>query len=288
MIDRDSSAHVRMRNVEVAGVSTPLLSAGPDDAEEAVVFVHGNPGSGEDWRELLPRAATVGRALAWDHPGYGRSQVPASFDYTVDGYAIHMERVLDSIGVRRAHLVLHDFGGAWGLAWAARNPDRFASVTLMNTGVLLGYSWHVFARIWRIPVIGELFFTGPRSVFRRALNIGQVTPLPHAFVDRMYDDLDRTTSRAVLALYRSVDDPAADAERLAAALRPLERPALVVWGRRDPYLPVELAAAQRTVFPSAETLILDDAAHWPFVDAPDVVGDAVVGFLSRQLTGAAR
>jgi pimeloyl-ACP methyl ester carboxylesterase len=252
------------------------------------VFVHGNPGSSEDWRALLTRAGTLGRALAWDHPGYGHSVVPPSFRYTVDGYAGHMERVLDHLGVGRAHLVLHDFGGAWGLTWAARNPERFASVTLLNTGVLLGYRWHTFARIWRIPVLGELFFSGPRSAFRRALNKGQATPLPRAFVDRMYDDLDRTTSRAILALYRSVDDPAGNAEQLAAALRPLDRPALVIWGRRDPYLPVELVAAQRTVFPRAETLLLDDAAHWPFVDAPEAVGDALTGFLTRQLTGALR
>jgi pimeloyl-ACP methyl ester carboxylesterase len=118
--------------------------------------------------------------------------------------------------------------------------------------------------------------------------MGQAAPLPRAFVDRMYDDLDRTTSRAILALYRSVDDPAGNAEHLAAALRPLDRPALVIWGRRDPYLPVELVAAQRTVFPNAEILLLDDTAHWPFVDAPDAVGDALIVFLSRQLTGLPR
>jgi pimeloyl-ACP methyl ester carboxylesterase len=288
MTEQRSAAHVRMRDLEVDGVRTPLLSAGSEGADEAVVFVHGNPGSGEDWRALLTHAGALGRALAWDHPGYGRSVVPPTFSYTVDGYAQHMERVLDHLGVRRAHLVLHDFGGPWGLTWASRNPDRFASVTLLNTGVLLGYRWHTFARIWRTPVLGELFFSGPRSAFRRAINMGQVTPLPRAFVDRMYDELDRTTSRAILALYRSVDDPAGEAEQLAAALRPLDRPALVVWGRRDPYLPVELVAAQRTVFPRAQTLVLDDAAHWPFVDAPEAVGDALTGFLSRQLTGAVR
>jgi hypothetical protein len=51
---------------------------------------------------------------------------------------------------------------------------------------------------------------------------------------------------------------------------------------------VELLAAQRMVFPRAQTLVLDDAAHWPFVDAPEAVGDAVTGFLSRQLTRVVR
>jgi pimeloyl-ACP methyl ester carboxylesterase len=287
MIDRDTAAQVRARDLEVDGVTTTVLSSGPDDdAAEAAVFVHGNPGSGEDWRGLLARAGTVGRALAWDHPGYGRSTVPPSFEYTVEGYGRHMQRMLDRLGVRRSHLVLHDLGGLWMLPWAARNPERFASATLLNVGVLPGYRWHMFARVWRTPVIGELSLTGPRSAFRRTINRGQVTPLPRAFVDRMYRDLDGTTRRAILAFYRSVDDPAAGAEEVAAALRPLDRPALVIWGCRDPYLPATLVAAQRTAFPRAETLMLDDAGHWPFIDAPDVVGDAVTGFLRRQLAGA--
>lgn len=54
-------------------------------------------------------------------------------------------------------IVAHDFGGPWALAWAARNPDVLASATLINTGVLIGYRWHRYARVWRTPVLGEVF-----------------------------------------------------------------------------------------------------------------------------------
>lgn len=62
------------------------------------------------------------RAIAPDMPGYGRADKPENFDYTVDGYARHLAGVLDAAEVQRAHLVLHDFGGAWGLQWAATHP----------------------------------------------------------------------------------------------------------------------------------------------------------------------
>ncbi|MGH3794323.1 MAG: alpha/beta fold hydrolase [Pseudonocardiaceae bacterium] len=52
-----------------------------------------------------------------DPPGYGGADKPDRFDYTVDGYARHLGGILDQIDVHRAHLVLHDFGGAWSLAW---------------------------------------------------------------------------------------------------------------------------------------------------------------------------
>ncbi|MDQ4032492.1 MAG: alpha/beta fold hydrolase [Actinomycetota bacterium] len=81
-------------------------------------------------------------AIAPDLPGYGSADKSDRFNYTVDGYARHLGGIIDQLGIYRAHLVLHDFGGPWGLTWAAQHPDRFASVTLINSGVLRGYRWH--------------------------------------------------------------------------------------------------------------------------------------------------
>ncbi len=51
--------------------------------------------------------------IAPDMPGYGKADRPESFDYTVEGYARHLTGILEQLGVKRAHLVLHDFGGPW-------------------------------------------------------------------------------------------------------------------------------------------------------------------------------
>ncbi len=84
-------------------------------------------------------------------------------------------------------------------------------------------------------MLGELFnATTTRTGFGLLLRHGNPRRLPRAFVDRMYADLDRGTKRAILALYRATDDPAGDSVRLGAALRPLDRPTLVIWGRHDP------------------------------------------------------
>lgn len=270
----------------VDGIRSPILQAGPPHAGEAVVFVHGNPGSSQDWARLVERTGAFARAVAWDHPGFGQADKPAGFDYTVQGYAAHLGRCLDALGITRAHLVLHDFGGPWGLAWAATHPDAFASATLINIGILPGYHWHYLARIWRTPVLGELFnATTTRTGFGLLLRRGSPPGLPRPFVDRMYTDLDRGTKRAILALYRATDDPAGDSVRLGAALRPLDRPTLVIWGRRDPYLPVALAERQHEAFPSARVEILDGSGHWPFMDDPERTEQLVVEFLGTVVGG---
>lgn len=285
-------AEIRRGVLDVGGVRSPYLEAGPPGRTEAVVFVHGNPGSSADWEALMGGTGTFARAVAIDHPGFGRADKPEDFDYTVAGYGDHFARALDQLGVRKAHLVLHDFGGPWGLEWAANHPESFASLVLIDTGILLGYRWHHLARIWQRPGAGEAFMASAnRMGFRTLLKIGQPAPLPRPFVDRMYADFDRGTKRAVLRLYRATRDVESIsrslADRLAGPLAGNPRPTLVVWGKHDPYLPVEQAHRQAGYFEGAEVAILDQSGHFPFADDPDGVEALVVPFL-RKVVGDRR
>lgn len=262
---------------------TPVLECGPAEAEEAVVFVHGNPGSMEDFRELVLRVGSFARAVSVTLPGFGGAEKPRGFDVSIEGYARHLGAQLDGLGVRRAHLVLHDLGGPWGLEWAVRHPDAFRSALLIGTGVLLGYRWHALARIWQTPVLGEAFMaTSSRRAFRTLVRRGQERPLPRAFVDRMYDEFDRATRRTVLRTYRTMRDSQRWSEEVTPRLRELDRPALVLWGLHDPYLPVDLADRQREAFPRAKTVTLTGSAHWPFADDPDGFTAEVIPWLREQ------
>ena len=280
-------ASVRSSRLRVGGIEVPVSSRGDDGASEAVVFVHGNPGPRRDWDDLLTRVPEGVRALAFDLPGFGQADKPDDFDYTVPGYARFLGAALDELGVQRAHLVMHDFGGPWGLQWASSDPGRLGSAVLINTGVLLDYSWHYLARVWRTPVVGEIFQAmTTRSGLRLALRHGNPRGLPRAYVDRMYDHSDAGANRAVLRLYRATSDPTAFGRRQADALAPYDLPALVVWGEADPYLPVALAPQQLEAFPSAQVEILPGSGHWPMIDNPEAVGRLVEPFL-RAVIGTA-
>ena len=268
--------------VMVSGVRSPVKQVGPLSSGEAVVFVHGNPGPSDDWDDLLQRVASFTRAIAPDMPGYGAADKPRNFTYTIDGYADHLAGVIDQLGISRVHLVLHDFGGPWGLTWAARHPSAFASATLINSGILSGYRWHRFARIWRTPVLGELFLaTGTRGAFH-VLAGRENARLSREQLDRIYDAFRPwATKRAILKLYRATP------EKLLGAhvddMRTLDRPALVVWGTQDPYLPVILATRQREAFPSARVELIEGGGHWVIREDPEAVASLVVPFLRNQV-----
>jgi pimeloyl-ACP methyl ester carboxylesterase len=275
-------SEVKTSSVGVNGVRSPVLHAGPPDRGEAVVFVHGNPGAAEDWRELLSTAGSFTRAVAPDMPGYGNADKPRAFRYTIDGYADHLAGVINELGISRAHLVLHDFGGPWGLAWAARHPDAFASATLIGTGVLPEYRWHRYAKIWRTPGLGELFqLTATRPAFRMLL--GRENPrLQQGAIDQIYEAARAwPTKRAVLKLYRA--SPAKAMRGPIEQLALLDRPALVLWGTDDAYLPWQLAGRQRMAFPSAQVELLEGNGHWPFHEDPARIAELVIPFLQAQV-----
>jgi pimeloyl-ACP methyl ester carboxylesterase len=278
---------VRERTTSVAGTRAPTIEAGPADASEAVVFVHGNPGSSTDWTALVEAAGELGRAVAFDLPGFGKARAPDGFGYDIGAYAQFIEAARAELQIERVHLVLHDFGGPFGLQWGIEHPQRWASVALLNIGVLPGYRWHSMAKRWRTPLLGEVTQAFiPRAAWRRVMQRSNPKGLPPQFVEKMYDDYDRETRRTVLKLYRSTPDPGDTAGELGAALEGLRKPALVVWGAKDPYLGVEHAERQREFFDVEELAILPESGHWAFQDDPQRVRELLVAFLARRLVGA--
>jgi len=267
----------------VAGVRCAVYDSDPT-RREAVVFVHGNPGPLDDWEELIPAVTPFSRAVAMDMPGYGRADHPKKFDYTIDGYGRYLGALLDQLSVDRTHLVLHDFGGAWGLRWAAGNPNRVGSVTLINCGVLEGYKWHKFAKVWQTPILGELAqLTTTKGGMKRAINRMSPKPMPETFFDRVMKYADWGHKRAVLKLYRASKNVGKQAPEMPEFVKTL--PVCVIWGAGDPFIQVEFAEKQKQYFPQAEVHVLRGLGHWPFIDSVEAVRKPLVEFLKRQVGG---
>jgi pimeloyl-ACP methyl ester carboxylesterase len=245
---------------EVAGIETFWRQAG----DARTLFVHGNPNNSDLWVPFLERAGGV----AMDLPGFGRSAKPAQFDYSIEGYGAWLEAFARDLGWERPRLVAHD----WGTVGLMLGP-RIERLVLMNGVVgLPGYRWHRFARIWRTPVIGELF-QGVST--KRGLKYF-LGGMPDDFVDSIWDHYDHGTQRAILKLYRS-----APPERLAQAgerLGEIRCPALVVWGADDEYLPARFAHAYRDALGGETTVEVVEGGHWPWIDKPELV-ERVCGFL---------
>lgn len=240
---------------------------------ESIVYLHGVPHSGDMWRPFVERTG----GIAPDLPGFGRNEKPGSGDYTFRGLARYVSDLVAPM--ERYSLVVHDWG-AVGLLAALERPDALERLVVIDAVPFLpGYRWHGLARVWRTPVAGELFMgLSTKGGFKR---IGRMQGGDRALVDALAEEIwphfDHGTQRAILRLYRSApEDVLAEAGR---DLGRIEAKTLVVWGDRDPYLPLEFGRAYADVL-RGELDVIEGAGHWPWLERPEVV-DRVAAFVSE-------
>ncbi|MEZ0309083.1 MAG: alpha/beta fold hydrolase, partial [Ramlibacter sp.] len=98
-----------------------------------VLFVHSFAGDARHWRAQLQHVRLRRRAIAIDLRGHGRSDAPASGDYSVPALAEDIAAVTDALGLKRFVLVGHSMGGAAATAYAGKHPDRLAGLVLAGT-----------------------------------------------------------------------------------------------------------------------------------------------------------
>jgi pimeloyl-ACP methyl ester carboxylesterase len=264
---------IHAQTIELDEQPVFLLRGGTDDVP--VLYLHGVPTSADDWLPFLRE----GGGIAVDLPGFGRSGKRGDLDFTVEGWARWLPRLLDALGIDRVRLCAHDWGAA-GLLWAAREPHRVESVALLNPAPLMaGVALPRALRALALPLVGEVGvgLATPR-VLRRLLRRGMgdgAEPEP-----RWFDDVgarfDQGSQRALLRLARGATTQAR--EEAARELRALDVPALVVWGMRDPWLAPVVGSAWAALLPQSELVELPAAGHWPWLEDPALVA-RVLAFL---------
>ena len=123
--DRNPRKRIAVLDSEIAYVDT--------GAGDPIVFLHGNPTSSYLWRNVIPHCTDVGRCLAPDLIGMGQSGKNPSGSYRFADHVRFLDAWFDALDISNAVLVGHDWGGALGFHWAARNPDRVRGIAYMET-----------------------------------------------------------------------------------------------------------------------------------------------------------
>jgi pimeloyl-ACP methyl ester carboxylesterase len=269
----------------VMGINCPVLQGGHINSEEAIVFIHGFPGNADHWRPFMENLAGLSRVVALNMPGFGEADKPKNFNYTVEAYLPILTSLFEKLGINKIHLVLHDFGGVWGMNWAAKNIEQIKSVSLINTGLFLE-KWHSLANLYRTPILGELFSLLPptQQAFNFLVSAGGANNLSQKQFIVLKKQMDYGTRRAIMKLYRNT--PANDKRHhdIAKLFFQYDFPALIIWGEDDPYLPFKLAQQQSKAFPSAKIHILKNCGHWPYFEKPQEVNNLLTNFYKKTLS----
>ncbi len=263
------------RPVQVGGAAINIHEWG---AGPSVLLLHGNPDSGLMWQGLAERLGTRRRCIAPDLPGFGRSQVPAGYERSLDGMAQFVEHFLGAAAVERPlDLIAHDFGGPFAFAWAIKHAPSVRRIVAINTLFFSDYQWHFWARVWRTPVLGELAMAVMnRPMFEREIRRGSGARIPPQYLTRTWALVTPAMKSEVLRLYRAtVPTNFRVWENEFLALTAV-KPTLVIWGDNDPYVPAHFAER----FGAKRVLHLAQVGHWPPVEAPTECADAILQFFA--------
>jgi pimeloyl-ACP methyl ester carboxylesterase len=242
-----------------------------------ILFVHGNPDSADLWIPLIERLPGF-RCVAPDLPGFGRSELPQNFKFSLPELAGFIEAAVQKAKILEPlHLVVHDFGGPFGLAWAVSHPQKVKSICVMNTTFFPDYRWHRWARVWRTPVLGEMSMAVIYwPLFLKTMKQGS-PKLSEGHIRKTYESITPQMKRAVLKLYRATDPEnfAGWEERLLELTARI--PALVLWGDRDPYISRRFAER----FGARKVVHFPEGGHWFQLEYPDEVAAEIKNFLER-------
>ena len=262
--------------------TAPAASARP-----TVVAVHGIPESSVAWRDVAAVVGDSARMVIPDLPGFGRSDKPPKYDYSLARQSRLLEALLERVVPKAPiHLAVHDIGGPVGLMWAIRNPDRLASLLILNTTLFLElFRPPVPALISLVPVVG------PRNVaatlsrendFKRLFLRPCARPIDPATLDELYDPYRQPdTCRAAALTWAAYRRGLGAVVRARKALPRITAPTTVLFGARDPYCTPASARAFASRIPDARLRLLDDVGHFTPTEAPTEVAGELNSLLKR-------
>jgi pimeloyl-ACP methyl ester carboxylesterase len=268
-----------------------------DEGEGPCVLVlHGFPTSGYDFSAALSDLRKRHRVIVVDMIGYGLSDKPEAFSYSLEAQADVLLDVWSQLGVTRAHLVAHDMGTSVACALLARReraalPFDLSSVAFTNGSVFIEMARLTPSqKLLRNNTLGPLFASlGSRVVFGLQLRriFGRADSVPSEELDAMWAMLCHNDGRKRLpAIIRYIDERYEKAPQWLAPLARLDVPSLALWGARDPVSIVAIAERLVREIPGAQLVKLEGVGHYPMVEDPARFSAALEGFWSRVSSGA--
>jgi haloalkane dehalogenase len=243
---------------------------------DPVILVHGFPENSRMWEPLMAELSAAGRdCVAPDLYGLGDSlpEGPITFEATLEDFSKFME----GRDLPRVVVIVHDWGGFIGLAWACEHPDRVAALVISNSGFFSDGKWHGMANAIRgeqgEAIVAAIDRDGFAALLGEAFDLDDIAAYWKPFEDGR-------GQRATLDFFRSMDF-----EKLApwqGKLGALGVPTLLLWGADDRFAPLAGGERFQREIPGAELIALEGVGHFVYAEARERSIAEVLAFLLRS------
>jgi len=268
---------VAEHTIGAGGIQTNYLEAG---SGEPIIMLHGSgPGVSAlaNWQHNMPSLAQRFRVLAPDIVGFGATERPADIVYSLRTWTDHVWAFLDAHDIQKTAIVGNSLGGRIALQMAADRPDRILKMVLMG-----------------VPGVGMMLTDGlaalrayePSHDAMRDLLRNYFAVDPTMITDELVDiRYQASITDGAFEAYRSMFfEPRHAGSELGITeneVRAIATPTLLVHGREDKVVPVQVAVTMLGLLPNADLHVFSACGHWTQIERADEFSALVADYLAR-------
>ncbi len=273
------SEHSRFVNVE--GIHLHYQEFG-DRTHPTLVLIHGFTASHFVWNKVAPVLGEAGfYVIAIDLVGFGYSEKPRSFDYSIAAQARIISRFMNTLGIGRATLVGSSYGGAVSLTMALDYPEFVEKLVLIDAVINDEVLDHPILRLASIPGVGEVitpFLVDSRMLMRHRMR-GTLSKANHGLIteERISNVLRPLTAadghHSVLATSR-----AWSANRLESDAHLVDQQTLMIWGEEDTVIGIHNGHKLHDSILHSRFVVLKNCGHVPAEEKSELVAELVTEF----------
>lgn len=260
----------------------------------AVLLLHGFPTSCYDWRGVIDGLENGHRCVAFDFPGYGLSDKPVAYSYSLFQQADALEGLARALDIDEAHVVSHDVGTSVHTELLARELEGGASLRIISSTFLNGSMLQGLATITPFQKLLSANETLPQAM-AICENVGAnyvdglkaLMKRPQAVSDEDATVMNelllyREGNRRLPALSGYMRERHLHKDRWIGALRQAKAPVQIVWADADPVANIELGRALHAELPHARYTELPGLGHFLLIEDPAAVAERIRDFIERS------
>jgi pimeloyl-ACP methyl ester carboxylesterase len=271
--------------VEVDGATVHYQEFGEQN-NPTLLLIHGFTASTYVWHAVAPRFAREGfHVITVDLLGFGYSEKPAWFEYTIEAQARMIARLMNRLGIGTATIVGSSYGGAVAATVALDYPERVEKLILVDAVINDDVKNHPLLRLASIPGVGELVtpFLIDSKRFLKMRMRATIAPVNHHLItkDRIESVIHPLSAanshRSILLTNRHWN-----ANRIEQDAQFIKHPTLIVWGEDDTVIPVENGEKLYASILNSRFVVLKNCGHVPQEEKAELFSELVTGFCGNR------
>ena len=253
-----------------------------DAAKPPIILIHGYTASVYVWKTSAPMLADAGfRVIAVDLLGFGYSEKPSWFDYSIQSQARKVSRFMNRLGIGRATVVGSSYGGAVALMLTLDYPESVEKLVLVDAVCNDDLKDHPILRLASLPGIGEVItpFLADSKMFLRFRMQGTLAKANHHLItDDRIESIRRPLFAAdghhsLLATSRNWH-----AKRIEQDAHLINQPTLIIWGEEDTVIPIHNGYKLHEEILNSRFVVLKDCGHVPQEEKSELFTELVTEF----------